>query len=71
MAYIDDIDRLVEEGQIIPGDPEESRLLEVMVERSEPPRPHHQDAPVQLVERVGAFIAGLCSADDAECYDSR
>lgn len=62
--FIDDFERLAEEGKILPGKPEDSQLVELMAIGNMPPG---NVAPPELIDRVSAFIATLCSADDSEC----
>ncbi len=65
-TWIDDVDRLVQVGQIVPGSPDESQVIQMMAEGSMPPG-EYPDAPPELIERVSAFIVSLCAADAGAC----
>jgi hypothetical protein len=60
MDYVDDIDRLIETGTIIPGDPADSKLVRRML-RAEMPPPSAglPPAPQELIERLSAFVQSL------------
>ncbi|HEU4579754.1 MAG TPA: hypothetical protein VFS67_15955 [Polyangiaceae bacterium] len=60
MYYVDDIDRLIETGKIIPGAPGDSKLL-LRMERGEMPplSTGLSPAPPELIERLSQFIQGL------------
>jgi hypothetical protein len=68
MQYIDDVDRLVQEGKILPGNPDESLLLQKMVDGSMPPG-NYLDVPPELIERISAFIVTHCSVYEGACED--
>jgi hypothetical protein len=61
-TWIDDIDRLVQEAKIVPGSPDESQVIQMMVDGSMPPD-IYPDAPPELIERISAFIVSLCAGD--------
>jgi len=60
MNYVDDIDRLIEAGMIIPGDPADSKLVLRMVRGEMPPvGAELPPAPQELIERLSDFVQSL------------
>ena len=60
MYYIDDIDRLIETGKIIPGDPADSKLVLRMLRGEMPPASAGlPPAPQELIERLSDFVQSL------------
>jgi hypothetical protein len=60
MNYVDDIDRLIQTGKIIPGDPADSKLVLRMVRGEMPPVSSGlPPAPLELIERLSDFIQSL------------
>jgi len=66
LTWIDDIDKLVQEATIVPGRPDESPVIQMMVDGSMPPG-MYPDAPPELIERVSAFIVSLCATRAGWC----
>lgn len=66
MNYIDDIDRLIATGKIIPGDPADSKLVLRMVRGEMPPVSSElPPAPQELIERLSDFVQSLPAAPTA------
>lgn len=59
-GYIDDLDQMIENELIVPGDKEDSRIYERMVNQTMPPAFERQQRPtVGQIELVGYFIDQL------------
>ncbi len=60
--------RLIEERKVIPGRPEESPLIiQMIVDESKPHAYGFRRVPPELIDRVSAFIEGLCPSDLPAC----
>jgi hypothetical protein len=69
MSYIDDMQRLIEEVKVVPGKPEESEIVQSMLDGFMPPGAYGP-APQELIDRVSAFIESLCPSDLLQCEEA-
>jgi len=60
LGYIDDLDQLIENDMIVPGNKEDSRLYERMVNQTMPPAFERAQRPtLSQIELIGYFIDEL------------
>lgn len=67
MEYVDDMQELIRQGKVIPGDPDSSPLIQRMPDGNDAHGTPLPLPPVDLIERVSAFIESLCPAEGVEC----